>query len=273
MDKQKFSHAIEKLIWVMAQLRNPDGGCPWDLEQDFKSIAPYTIEEAYEVADAIERGNMDDLCEELGDLLLQPIYHAQMASESGTFTIHDVIDGITEKMIFRHPHVFGDAKAASAQDVNAIWDERKAAKKAQNAHTDTNQQPSALDGVTLGLPALLRAQKLQKKAAKTGFEWTDPADILDKLEEEIAEMRAALANNDLDNQEEELGDILFVLVNLARSQGIKAEDALRRTNDKFISRFKGMEEDHRATHEGSFSDASLDQMTQLWNDQKTKERA
>lgn len=257
------SHPIDDLVEVMATLRNPEGGCPWDLEQDFKSIAPYTIEEAYEVADAIQRGNMDDLREELGDLLLQPIYHAQMASEDGIFNIEDVIRDITKKMISRHPHVFGDTKAKTASDVNDIWDERKKAEK-----SDHNE--SILDGVAHGLPSLLRAQKLQKKAAKVGFEWTKPEHALDKLEEEIAELRAALKSGDLENQEEELGDILFVIANFARMIDINAETSLRNGNYKFERRFKGIESDIKK-EDKEFSNYSLQELENLWRAQKAKE--
>lgn len=257
-------HPIEDLIAVMAALRNPDGGCPWDLQQNFKSIAPYTIEEAYEVADAIEREDMNDLREELGDLLLQPIYHAQMANESGLFDINDVIKGITEKMISRHPHVFGDHAAQSPEDVDTIWDERKKAEKPQ--HTN-----SALDGVTKALPALLRAEKLQKKAAKVGFEWPGPEQVLNKLEEELAEMREALATGTLEQKTDELGDLLFVLANLARMLGINPETALRECNDKFERRFRGLEKDLKLKSI-ELKDASLEQMEQEWRNQKQKER-
>ncbi|HRQ60427.1 MAG TPA: nucleoside triphosphate pyrophosphohydrolase, partial [Alphaproteobacteria bacterium] len=202
-------YTIADLINVMTALRTPKTGCPWDLEQNFESIAPYTIEEAYEVADAIQRNDMTDLREELGDLLLQPIYHAQMASESGHFNIHDVIHDITAKMIARHPHVFGDREAQSASDVNAIWDERKAAEKA-------GQHKGALDGVAKALPALLRAEKLVKKAGKAGFIWPDINGVLEKMDEEIAELREAAAQNDPAALEEELGDVLFVLANYAQ---------------------------------------------------------
>lgn len=259
-------HPIEALIEVMAVLRNPDGGCPWDLEQNFKTIAPYTIEEAYEVADAIDREDMKDLREELGDLLLQPIYHAQMASEQGDFTIEDVITDITEKMISRHPHVFGDQDAQNPQDVDKIWDERKKAEKGGN------QDESALDGVTKGLPALLRAEKLQKKAAKVGFEWPGPEQVLDKLEEELTEMREALKNGTLEQKTDELGDLLFVLANLGRMMGINPETALRDCNNKFERRFKGLEQSLKVKSI-EITDASLEEMEQAWNDEKEKERA
>lgn len=260
------AHPIESLINVMAALRNPDGGCPWDLQQDFKSIAPYTIEEAYEVADAIDRNDMKDLREELGDLLLQPVYHAQMATEAGLFTIEDVINDVTEKMISRHPHVFGDKDAHTPEDVNEIWDQRKKAEKGELAGK------SALDGVTKGLPALLRAQKLQKKAAKVGFEWPGPQQVLDKLEEELAEMREALASGTLEEKTDELGDLLFVLANLGRMLGINPETALRNCNNKFERRFKGLEKDLKLKSI-DIEDASLEQMESGWNEQKRRERA
>ncbi|MCF8495385.1 MAG: nucleoside triphosphate pyrophosphohydrolase [Alphaproteobacteria bacterium] len=255
--------SFSSLLTIMARLRDPDGGCPWDLAQDFSSIAPYTIEEAYEVADAIERGDIENLREELGDLLLQPVYHAQMAAEKGLFDIHDVIRNVCEKMVRRHPHVFGDAGAHSPQDVDKIWDERKKAEKPAG-------DGGALEGVPLALPALSRALKLQKKAAKTGFEWTDPADILDKLEEELAEMREALQAGTLDQKADELGDLLFVLANLGRVLGVDPETALRRCNDKFERRFRGMESD--ATKKGQTLNAlSLPDMEDLWSAQKKKE--
>ena len=242
---------MNDLISVMRALRDPDSGCPWDIEQNFQSIVPYTLEEAYEVADAIDRDNMTDLREELGDLLLQSVYHAQMAKEFGHFDIHDVIHDITEKMISRHPHVFGDTPAENAEDVNAIWDARKQAEK--------NETKSALDGVTQALPALLLSQKLQKKAAKVGFEWPKVSHVLDKLEEEIAEMRAALDNQDKDNQAEELGDILFLLANYARMLDINAEEALRQCTQKFQRRFRAIE----AVHD--FQALSLDEWEAAWN--------
>jgi len=258
------NHPITKLIEVMASLRNPDNGCPWDLEQNFKSIAPYTIEEAYEVADAIDRNDMNSLREELGDLLLQPIYHAQIASEENLFTIEDVIKDITDKMISRHPHVFGNTQAQTSEDVNEIWEQKKQQEK-PNA-------TSAIDGVTKGLPALLRAQKLQKKAAKVGFEWPDPEQALNKLEEELAEMREALANGTLAEKSDELGDILFVMANLGRMLGVNPETALREGNNKFERRFKAVE---AALKQKSINieDASLDQMEQEWLNVKQTENS
>ncbi|MBI1301201.1 MAG: nucleoside triphosphate pyrophosphohydrolase [Alphaproteobacteria bacterium] len=252
MDKK---YTFNDLIDVMRALRTPETGCPWDLEQDFKTIIPYTLEEAYEVADAIDREDMADLREELGDLLFQSVYHAQMASEGGHFDLHDVVHDITSKMISRHPHVFGDDQAASAEDVNAIWEERKKAEK-----TDSQ---SVLDGVTAALPALLKAQKLQKRAAKVGFEWPDVTHVLDKLEEEIQEMREAVAKHDLENQSEELGDILFLLANYGRMLGINAEESLRQCNNKFEKRFRGVEKDL-----GDLEKSSLEEMEESWKRQK-----
>lgn len=249
---------LEKLLWVMECLRDKENGCPWDIEQDFKSILPYTIEEAYEVADAIERDNIPDLQEELGDLLLQVVYHAQMAKELNHFDFNQVALDVADKMISRHPHVFGDQKAANANDVNAIWEAQKEQEK---------NNKGALDNVTKGLPALMRAQKLQKKAAKTGFEWPHSDGAFTKLEEEIAEFKEALSFDDKNHQEEELGDMLFCLVNFARMKGLDAEEALRKANNKFIKRFAGMEEDFRASGT-ALSDASLDQMLKMWNKQK-----
>ena len=254
-------HPIEELIDVMRALREPGSGCPWDLQQNFKTIAPYTIEEAYEVADAIDRNDMKDLREELGDLLLQPIYHAQMAAEADIFDIHDVIRDITQKMISRHPHVFGDETAASPEDVNKIWDQKKRAEK---------NSDSALDGITKALPALLRAKKLQNKAAKVGFEWPQIDRVLDKLEEELAEMRAAIKSGTMAEKKDELGDILFVIANLGRMLGINPEDALRECNNKFERRFRGMESDIHARG-STLPGSSLEEMETEWKKQKLKE--
>ncbi len=259
--EQKYD--LHDLVEVMKALRMPETGCPWDLEQSFKTIIPYTLEEAYEVADAVDRGCMQSLKEELGDLLFQSVYHAQMASENNHFDIHDVIEDVTDKMITRHPHVFGDIDAQSSQDVDKIWEQQKDAEKA-------SKEQSALDGVTAHLPSLLKAQKLQKKAAKTGFEWSQVSSVLDKLEEEIQEMREALANNDRVNQEEELGDILFLLANYARMLDINAEEALRQCNNKFERRFRGLEA--QLKNEGiSLNNATLEQMEVAWNEQKERE--
>lgn len=251
-------HTFNDLITIMAKLRNPNGGCPWDIQQDFQSIAPYTIEEAYEVADAIERNDMTALREELGDLLLQPVYHAQMASESHIFDIQDVIHDICEKMIYRHPHVFGNAAAKSAEDVNAIWDEKKKAEKQQQA-----QNTSLLDDIPQNFPALLRAHKLQKKAAKVGFEWPDISGVLDKLQEELTELEEAHSKGNLTELADELGDVLFVLVNYARMSGLNAEDLMRAANNKFEKRFRYIE-----SQIPDLENATLEQMEEKWQEAK-----
>ena len=255
-------YSIDDLVTVMKALRTPETGCPWDLEQDFKTIAPYTLEEAYEVVDAIDRESMVDLREELGDLLFQSVYHAQMASEGDHFDLYDVIHDVTRKMISRHPHVFEERKADSADDVDKIWEEQKSKEK--------NVKGSVLDGVTAALPSLLKAQKLQKKAAKVGFEWPNVTHVLDKLEEEIQEMREAVENNDIENQKEELGDILFLLANYGRMLGINSEEALRQCNNKFEHRFRGLEADLKQSG-SSVEEADLGEMEQAWNNQKLSE--
>lgn len=257
---------MHKLIWVMQCLRDKKHGCPWDIEQDFKSILPYTIEEAYEVADAIERNDMNDLREELGDLLLQVVYHTQMASEASEFTFDEVALGVADKMISRHPHVFGDITAANSKAVDVIWD---AQKDKENNHKG-QKGAHTLDSVTLGLPALLRAQKLQKKAAKTGFEWPNAKAAFDKLNEEIMELKEALESDDKTHQEEELGDMLFCIVNFARMKGLNAEEALRKANNKFVRRFSGLEDDFR-NQSKDLNDATLEQMLNVWDDQKKKD--
>ncbi|MBK6897462.1 MAG: nucleoside triphosphate pyrophosphohydrolase [Alphaproteobacteria bacterium] len=261
-------YTFEELTGIMAKLRDPVSGCPWDREQNFKTIAPYTLEEAYEVADAIDRNDMDDLREELGDLLLQPVYHAQMASEAGSFNIEDVVDGIARKMVERHPHVFGDASAQSAEEVNSIWDQKK---KGEAERKRQGQSASALEGVPPALPALLKAQKLQSKAAKVGFEWKNIQDVLNKLEEELKELLEAVHSGSKENSAEELGDVLFVLVNLGRKMGINSEEALRQCNNKFERRFRGLESDF--IQQGRpLSSLLLEEMTDAWIVQKKTER-
>jgi len=254
MNQQEKTKAIEKLKSVMRDLRDPETGCPWDKEQDFKSILKYTIEEAYEVADAIEQEDFASLKDELGDLLLQVIYHTQMADEQNLFTFDEVANQVAEKMISRHPHVFGDMDAADSNAVNDIWDAQK----------EKEVSGGALDNVTKGLPALLRAQKLQKKAAKTGFEWPSSSQAFEKIEEEINEFKEAKSPG---HREEELGDILYALANYARMEGIDAEEALRKTNNKFLTRFQGMEKDADASNQ-NFKDLSLDEMLASWSNQK-----
>lgn len=262
------SGRIEALLDIMARLRDPDGGCPWDLEQNFASIAPYTIEEAYEVADAIERGDMGDLKDELGDLLLQVVFHAQMAKEEGRFDFPDVVRAICEKMIRRHPHVFGDEDQRSAGAVKGRWEEIKAEEKAEKGKAPT----SILDDVPLALPALARAIKLQNRAARVGFDWPDTSLVIDKLNEEMLELSAEVAKgSDPDRLEDELGDLLFVYANLARHMKVDPEAALRRANAKFRRRFGRIEEKLAAAGKRP-EDSSLEEMDALWNEAKAEER-
>ena len=235
--------AIDRLLAIMAALRNPDGGCPWDLEQDFSTIAPYTIEEAYEVDDAIRHGDMTALRDELGDLLLQVVFHAQMADEAGHFDFDDVAAGIADKMLQRHPHVFGTEDIATAEAQTLAWEDTKARERAAKAQQRGGKPPGALDGVALGLPALLRAVKLQRRAARVGFDWPDVAPVYDKLQEEIRELRDVVQNENSapDRLQEEIGDLLFSAVNLARHHGIEPEEALRAANAKFERRFASVE--------------------------------
>lgn len=254
---------LERLIEVMRRLRDPDTGCPWDVEQDFSTIAPYTIEEAYEVADAIETGDMAALEGELGDLLLQVVYHGQMGSEGRHFDVHSIARRSAAKMIDRHPHVFGDEKGEkSAEQQTKDWEAAKAKERGTGGETRT------LDGVALGLPALLRALKLQKRLARVGFDWGATGPVLEKLVEEVRELEEAAT---ADEKEDEFGDLLFVMVNLARHWGIDPEAALRRTNAKVERRFSGIED--RLAEKGSTpSAATLDEMEALWGAEKAAEK-
>jgi ATP diphosphatase len=260
---------IECLLKVMARLRDPDGGCPWDLEQNFASIAPYTIEEAYEVADAIERQDFHDLEGELGDLLLQVVYHAQMAKEAGRFDFEAVALRIAEKMIRRHPHVFGEAEVESAAAQTVAWEEAKAGEREQKKAAGGD--PSILADLPLGLPALTRAAKLQRRAARVGFDWPEVAQVLEKLEEEIAEVRAELATGaPQERLADEVGDLLFAAANLARHLGVDGEAALRRANQKFERRFRAIETALRAAGR-DLENASLGDMEELWQRAKASE--
>lgn len=270
----KPSRDISRLIEIMAALRDRSTGCPWDIEQDFSSIAPYTIEEAYEVADAIARGEMDDLREELGDLLLQVVYHAQMAGEAGEFSFGDVVLAITEKMIRRHPHVFGDEDARSAGMAKGMWEKIKAEEKTlkRKARVARGLDPEDhgkgfLDGIPVALPALTRALKLQEKAARVGFDWTEPGPILDKIEEEFGELREAMASGDQASIKDEFGDVLFALVNLGRHLKVDSEAALSGTNEKFRSRFHHVERALEASGR-TLDVSSLDEMEMLWQQAK-----
>ncbi len=249
---------IARLVEIMARLRDPVSGCEWDVAQDFATIAPYTIEEAYEVADAIQRGDMADLKDELGDLLLQVVFHARMAEEAGLFALPDVVASISDKMERRHPHIFGDLPHGG----HYLWEQIKAEERAAKGKDVADV--GALDGVALGLPALLRAEKLQKRAARTGFDWPDPAGARAKIDEELAEVEAA--SNAVD-REEEIGDLLFAMVNWSRKLGVDPEAALRRANQKFERRFKAME----TIAEGRFSELDLEGMERLWQQVKTAE--
>jgi nucleoside triphosphate diphosphatase len=242
---------IDRLVEIMARLRDPEHGCEWDTVQTFATIAPYTIEEAYEVADACQRGDLADLKDELGDLLLQVVFHSRMAEEQGAFALQDVIDAISAKMERRHPHIFGDA----AEGGHHLWEQIKAAERGAKGAT------SALDGVAIGLPALLRAEKLQKRAARTGFDWPDPSGARAKIDEELAEVEEALSP---EHREEEIGDLLFAVVNWARKFGIDPEAALRGANAKFEGRFKAME----AIAGDAFAALDLDAKEALWQQVK-----
>jgi MazG family protein len=260
--------AIDRLLAIMARLRDPNGGCPWDLEQDFASIAPYTIEEAYEVADAIERGDLDDLKDELGDLLLQVVFHSRMAEEAGHFAFDDVAEAISGKMVRRHPHVFGDEGERSAGEVKTRWEEIKAEEKAAKGAAPA----SILDDVPLALPALTRAVKLQNRAARVGFDWPDTSLVVDKLNEEMLELSAEIAKGgEPDRLEDEMGDLLFVYANLARHLKVDPEAALRRANAKFRRRFGRIEEKLAAMGKRP-EDSSLEEMDALWNEAKREER-
>ena len=256
---------MDRLVEIMATLRNPNGGCPWDVEQTFATIAPHTIEEAYEVADAIEQNDMDSLKDELGDLLFQSVFHAQMAKELNEFSFDDVVNGVIDKMIRRHPHVFGDQSIKTADEQTVSWEDIKATERATKSGA---ADESALAGLTNGLPALIRAEKLQKRAARVGFDWPEVAPVFDKLCEEMAELQVEI---DTDGGEarltDELGDLLFVCVNLARKLNIDAETALRGANSKFETRFRHMERALKGTGRG-LKGMELDAMEEAWQGTK-----
>ncbi|GLS18730.1 nucleoside triphosphate pyrophosphohydrolase [Labrys miyagiensis] len=263
------SRDLQRLIDIMAALRTPVTGCPWDLEQDFASIAPYTIEEAYEVADAIQRGDMADLNDELGDLLLQVVFHAQMAREQGLFDFGDVVQAITTKLIRRHPHVFGEARNLPPAEVKKLWAEIKAQEKAERAKRRPEaRQASALDGVPAAMPALTRAVKLQEKAGKVGFDWNDIRTVLAKVREEADEIEAALnAGARAEEINAEIGDLLFAVANVARHAHADAEEALRGANTKFERRFHFIEA--RLAEQGTTpAGSTLEAMDALWNEAK-----
>jgi len=262
------SRDITRLIEIMAALRTPGTGCPWDLEQDFATIAPYTLEEAYEVADAIARGDLADLREELGDLLLQVAFHARMAQERGAFDFGDVVETITQKLLRRHPHVFGEARGLSPQEVEALWDRIKREEKAGKPATEKN---GALAGVPVSLPALTRALKLQQKAGKVGFDWNDPMAVLAKIREEADEIEAAIRSGERNEAAAETGDLLFAVVNLARHLDADPEAVLRTTNQKFERRFASIER-ALAARGKTPGESTLAEMDALWNEAKAAEK-
>lgn len=260
---------IHELKTIMARLRDRDQGCPWDIKQDFKSISPYTIEEAYEVVDAIEKNDKAELCDELGDLLFQVIYHAQMADEEKAFDFDDVVHAICTKLVRRHPHVFGDEDLSSDEDIREMWERVKREEKA-----DTKEDPSLLADIPVGLPAMTRAVKLQKKAAQVGFDWPDTGPVLDKIQEELDELKEAMhspASTRKEKLEEEFGDLLFVMANLGRHLKIDPETAVRSANKKFVDRFGYIEQAYDHDKE-KMQAASLEAMDALWDEAKEHEK-
>ena len=255
---------IDQLLAIMAKLRDPDGGCPWDLEQNFSSIAPYTVEEAYEVAEAISRNDLGALADELGDLLLQVVFHAQMAHEQNAFDFSDVVAAICAKMIRRHPHVFGDAGVMTAAEQTEAWEAIKAEER--QANRKEGAVPSVLSEITSGLPPLMRAQKLQKRAARVNFDWPDASGVMEKVREEIAELESAMADEDRAGMRHELGDLLFSCVNLARHLDIDPGQSLSEANDRFVDRFQAME---RKAGSGEVIKAMVDEEREaLWQSVK-----
>ncbi len=265
------SRDISRLLEIMAALRNPDGGCPWDLEQDFMSVRYAAVEEAYEVADMIETGDFEHLCEELGDLLLQPVFHAQLAKEQGLFDFGDVVESITNKLIRRHPHVFGDASANAAAEVLVRWEEIKAGERAEKAKRNGEATPpSLLDDVPRALPALIRAAKLDKRAARNGFDWPNADAVIAKVHEELNEVSEAAHAGASDKIHEEVGDLLFAVASLARHLGVEPEVALADANLKFTRRFHHIES--RCRDEGlAVSDAGMDKLDAFWNEIRARE--
>lgn len=247
----------QKLLHLMAALRNPETGCAWDIRQTFKTIAPFTVEEAYEVADAIERNNMQDLKEELGDLLLQVVFHSQMASEMGAFTYDDVVEALSDKLIRRHPHVFGENKTRDEKEIKALWENIKRAEK-------THEDKSFFSNITKGLPPVHKALKIQKCVAEVGFDWDNIKGVVDKIKEELTELEDEITAQDCDKQEAELGDVLFATLNLARHLKINPEQALARTNEKFMARFLEVEK----RLDKPLSKASLEEMELTWHEVK-----
>jgi ATP diphosphatase len=258
--------SINRLLEIMAQLRDPEKGCPWDRKQTYKTIVPYTLEEAYEVADAIEREDFDELKSELGDLLFQVVFYSQIAKEEGRFTFDDVAADIADKMYRRHPHVFADANFETEEELGSAWEAIKAQER------DRQPDGSALAGVTQGLPALMRAQKLTKKASKVGFDWLNPEGAFDKMVEEVAEVREAWDSGDRDHLADELGDILFVMTNIIRKLGFESEEIMRAANNKFERRFRAMEQYLAAQGHDDMTQLELEQMESAWQEIKKVEK-
>lgn len=265
------SKNFDELVSVMARLRAP-GGCPWDAEQTYASLAQYLLEEAHETFDAIQEadqtGDTLNLREELGDVLLQVVFHSTIAAEKGDFTIDEVVEGVTEKLILRHPHVFGEAELKTAADVLSNWDELKKAQQKASGKAEKKKE-SILDDVPVHFPALLEGLKLTKKAAKVKFDWENVEQIFDKLNEEVEELKAEIKDNKNEKIEEEIGDLLFVIVNLARKLGVEPETALKKTNRKFRNRFKHIETELKGQNK-TLEDSSLEEMDALWNESKRK---
>ncbi len=271
-DDSPLIYDINDLLYIMSKLRDPKSGCPWDIEQTFKTIAPYTIEEAYEVDEAIRDNDMPALKDELGDLLFQTVFHGQMAKEAGHFTFHDIVQNISDKMVRRHPHVFGNGTIKDADAQTHAWEQQKAKERKEKAKA-SGTVPSALDGVSIALPATLRAVKLQKRAARVGFDWPETLQVLDKLKEETEELvEAASKANNQDHIEEEFGDLMFVMCNLARHLKIDPEEALRSANAKFTRRFKGVESELQKLDKTP-EQSSLEEMDDLWNKVKEREKS
>jgi MazG family protein len=270
-DNSPTRYDINDLLDIMSKLRNPETGCPWDIEQTFKTIAPYTIEEAYEVDEAIRNNDMPALKDELGDLLFQTVFHGQMAKEAGHFTFEDIVQNISDKMVRRHPHVFSDSTIVDAEAQTHAWEQQKAKERKEKAELN-GTVPSALDGVSIALPATLRAVKLQKRAARVGFDWPETLQVLDKLKEETQELvEAANKTNNQDHIEEEFGDLMFVMCNLARHLKIDPEEALRSANAKFTRRFKGVEAELQKLNKMP-EQSTLKEMDSLWDKVKAAEK-
>jgi tetrapyrrole methylase family protein/MazG family protein/ATP diphosphatase len=266
MSETRAESPIDRLLAVMARLRDPERGCPWDVEQTFATIAPYTVEEAYEVADAIERNDLKHLKEELGDLMFQVVFHSRMAEEQGAFDFHEVVDAVADKLIRRHPHVFADAGFRTAEEQTVAWEQIKAEERAANA------RHGVLDDVPTGLPALTRAVKLTKRAGRVGFDWPSTREVIAKLHEELDELQAEIQAGDAAKMREEMGDLLFVVANLARKLDVEPEDALRAANAKFVRRFHHIEA--RLAENGRTPEQStLEEMDRFWDEARARDKA